>query len=488
MSSYVPLQGGAYSNRSLFAAAQTCINLLPEVVPPNEGEPAPAVHQPTPGLRALGVYGTQPWRCMYRATTGQVYGVVGASVIQFGPNTTVIPLGVLPSATGRASMADNGVDLVVVDGSARGFHVVLASGAFSEILDPAFYGADVVACLDGFFVLNRPGTNQFYLSNNVAVAFNPLNIAAKTAKDRLISLAVVERELWLLGERVTEVWQTSGAPDFPLQVMSGGIEHGCAAAFSLAQPNAALFWLSQDRDGRATVMQGSRYQAARVSNHALEARWQGSGRLDDAVGWSYQIGGHPVYVLTFPSSDQTWCYDLSTGVWHQWSSSSAADPAANAGGVSAAPGLGGDAGLHRHRGTCQANAFGANLVGDWADGTLYALEAAALTDNGLPIRRVRAFPHIVEDADRVFHHRFVADMQTGLAAGPAPLSLRWSDDAGATWGQPVTADMGSAGAAATSLQFRRLGLARNRVYELSWDAPVPAVLAGAWIETSAARS
>ena len=52
----------------------------------------------------------------------------------------------------------------------------------------------------------------------------------------------------------------------------------------------------------------------------------------------------------------------------------------------------------------------------------------------------------------------------------------------------MTLGLGLAGAASTSLQFRRLGMARSRVFELAWDADIQTSLAGAWIETGVSRT
>lgn len=463
----VPLNGGAYQARSLTAAAQRCINLIPEAMPQNEGEPSALSHYPTPGLVLKGFYGSAGWRGIYRATNGTVFGVTGTAVFIVNADYTVTSIGTIATTSGPVSMADNGTDLMLVDGSPAGYTVLLATNAFSAIVDDAFYGADRVDVIDGFFVFNRPGTNQFYLSDNIATTFDSLYIAAKASLDRLVSLTVTSRQVWLFGEFRTEIYTDSGASDFPLQAISGGIEHGCAATHSVMRSDGLVFWLSRGKDGQGIVLQGSGYEAKRISTHALEARFQAYTRLDDAVGWVYQLGGHTVYVLSFPTGGESWGFDLATGLWHQWMS-----------------------GAGRHRGICHVAAFGANLVGDYETSNLYALDFGTFTDNGAPIQRIRAFPHLVAGGKRMFYTDFTADMQCGTApAGLTPLlQLRWSDDRGATFGQPLFQSMGTNGATLTSMQFRRLGMARDRVFELSWDAPVATVLQGAWIETKGANT
>ncbi len=67
--------------------------------------------------------------------------------------------------------------------------------------------------------------------------------------------------------------------------------------------------------------------------------------------------------------------------------------------------------------------------------------------------------------------------------GPPPpmVTLRWSDTRGQSWEGALRQTMGATGQFYTSVQFPRLGLARDRVYELSWSARAKTALQGAWI-------
>lgn len=71
-----------------------------------------------------------------------------------------------------------------------------------------------------------------------------------------------------------------------------------------------------------------------------------------------------------------------------------------------------------------------------------------------------------------------------LITVPASLnavSLRWSDDAGCTWSNQIVQSIGDMGEYDCNVQFRRLGLARNRVFELSYATHDPIPLTGAWV-------
>jgi hypothetical protein len=371
-------------------------------------------------------------------------------------------------------MDDNATTLVLVDGTTAGYTVDLAAGTTTAINDPAFYGADRVSYIDTYMIFNKPGTPQFYSSDSNSITFDPLWFANKVAySDYLVTLAVAHREIWLLGQTTSEVWIDAGATQFPFQAMQGVfIDYGCAAKSSVAKTDNALFWLARDKTGQGIVMRGASYEAKRISTHAIETAISGYGAISDAIGYCYQQQGHVFYVLTFPTADKTWAFDIATGQWHEraW--------------------LDGDGVEHRHRSNCHAFAYGANVVGDWQNGNLYALDLNTYTDNGAPIKRVRGFPHMLADGRRVIYRQFIADMQVGTttAPGTAIVSLRWSDDRGASWSNLIQGSLGATGEYLTSIQFQRLGMARDRVFEVAWSEPIPTALNGAFIDSKVAAT
>ena len=478
----VALAGGAYTARSLIADCQRQTNLYGEENP--EGAASKMTLYPTPGLRLLATPPTpSPARGAYRASNNQLYVAVGNALYVVSPAWVFTLLGQIAGGlTTPVSMADNGTTLIAVDGTSAGYTVVLATNAFGTISQDAFYGGDRVDFIDGFFVLNKPGTGEFYCSDANAITFNPLYFATKIGyADLLATIAVLHREIWLLGQTTTEVFVNSGAATFPFEIMNGAfIQHGCAAKYSIATAGDALFWVSQDQQGQGVVLRGSGYQASRISTHAIETAIARYPTIADAVGFTYQQEGHQFYVLSFPIADRTWCYDLVTSEWHErtW---------VDVNGIE-----------HRHRANCAAFAYGVNVCGDWESGNLYALDLNTYTDNGAPILRRRGFPHMVRDGKRVVYTQFLADMEVGTAPGlvasgqpsgggssfqPSPdLYLRWSDDRGASWSNPVSTSFGATGDFLNSLQFQRLGMARDRVFELFWSSPIRTSLQGAWID------
>lgn len=480
----IPLIAGAYQSRSVIAEAQRCLNLYAEGNPKDAEQPY--TYYPTPGLRRVATAPTiGPFRGLYWTTNstvfgvakgpnavGALYGVVANKLYLISPGWVFTELGTLFTFVDQVYMIDNGISLVVTDGSDVIYTVNLATNVFSilNFIDGVLQ-TDRVDFIDTFLVFNHTNTREFYSSlSNIIAPFDPTYVAQKTAfPDNLISLCVVNRQIWLLGALTSEVWYDTGGQDFPFAIVPGiFVPYGTCAENSVARHGDMLFWLSQDKDGNREVVLGQNYQAKRISTHAIETQINKYSVVSDAIGMCYQQEGHPFYLLTFPTADKTWVFDVSSGLWHEraWIDLNGQE--------------------HRHRANCMVMAYGRVVCGDWENGKLYQLDLDVYTDDGLPITRRRSFPHIVKDGDRVSYAQFIADMEAGGVLGdPADspsVSLRWSDDRGRTFGNALEQTLGTQGNYIGQASWNRLGMARDRVFELSWSFPGKTALNGAWVD------
>lgn len=431
-----------------------------------------------------------PIRQIYTASNGNFYVVVGPNVYVVSTAYIWTLLGTLTTSTGYVSIKDNTLVCVIVDGSANGFAINLADNTYGQISSVNFFGGSRVDYLDTYLIFNVPGTNQFYFTlSNVTYAmliagtgFDPEDIAAKTGgNDIIIGIAVMHRELWLIGGGVqsggtSEVWFDAGAADFAFQAMPGAfVEHGCTAVGSIAKYDLALYWLGQDAAGNSIVVEGAQYRAQKISTHPIEREIATYPNKTDAIGFTYLQEGHVFYVLVFPSANMTWVYDISEKQWHRrcWSD--------------------GDGGLNRWRANCFSPFNNQLIVGDFENGNLYGLNLDIYLDNGDPIVRIRSFPHVVNENKRLSHRNLIAAMEVGDLMDTSTddqqmVSLRWSDDAGRSYGNAIEQSLGNTGQYQTSVQWNRLGMARDRVYELSWSAPVKTSLQGVYLDVLQSKS
>jgi hypothetical protein len=462
----VQLLGGTYQARSVIASAQRCVNLVPEI---NQGDAeTPVTHYLRAGLKQQGLPPSPGLgRGLYRATNGELFAVVGTGVYFVDSLGNFTLLGNLASLTSICSMTDDSSTVVLVDGSPVGYTIALAGHAFAPIADVQFLGADKVGFLDTFVLSNVPATQEFQSTHSNGLVWDPLYFASKTAfSDGLITLAVVHREIWLIGSLTTEVWFNAGNPTFPFAILPGVFfEHGCAATYSVATHDQYVFWLDQDKDGARFVVMGEPYKVTRISTYAIEEALRKYSKVSDGIGFVVKLGGHIFYYLTFPSVDATWVYDKQTELWHEetWTDNNGRE--------------------HRSRLSAAAFAYGLNWGQDWETGALYQIDPDTFTDNGVAIVRRRGFPHILSNGNRVSYASFRADMQAGEASlGDSIVFLRWSDDRGRTWGNALDQSLGQTGEYLVQPQWRRLGAARDRVFELFWDCPQLTALNGAWID------
>lgn len=338
--------------------------------------------------------------------------------------------------------------------------------------DGAFEGGGTVDIVDNYFVYSKPGTQLWASSNLLSPLTNPLSYGTKDgAPDDLVSLIVDHREVYLLGEKSSEVWVDVGAFPFPFQRIPGtSTQHGIAAKNSMARVGNSFAYVSRNDRGQAMIVQMNGYVPTRISTHAVENTLVNQ-PITDAVAWTYQLEGHECYVVTFPSLELTWVYDTTTGMWHKWLYTNNKNQ------------------YQRHRGNCCAVFQGKVLVGDYENGQIYELDPENYTDNGQPIRRLRRCPHIVTDLQRQFFEEFQIQFQPGvglqLGQGQDPQAmLRWSSDGGSTWSNEYWVSIGRTGRYTNRAIWRRLGWSRDRIFEVVVTDPVKAVIISANLKAS----
>jgi hypothetical protein len=506
-----PILGSAYVARSINAADNRMVNLFPEIIP--EGGKEPAFLNRAPGLTLLSTVGTGPIRGLW-TFNGVGYVVSGLSLYSISSSYVATFLGTV-SGTGPVSMADNGTQLFIACGGPSYIYNSLTN-VFVQITDPDFPGALTVGYLDGYFVFIQPNTQKLWVTALLeGTSVDPLDFAsAEGSPDNLVSMIVDHREVWLYGTNSVEVWYDAGNADFPLQRIQGAYnEIGCAATFSVAKLDNGLFWLGADARGQGIVYRANGYTGQRISTHAIEYAIAQYPIISDAVAYTYQQEGHAFYVLTFPSANATWVYDVSTQAWHE--------RAAFSNGL-----------FLRHRSNCQMAFNSEIVVGDFENGNLYAFDLDVYADNGSAqkwLRSWRALPSGQNNLTRTAHHSLQLDCQSGVGvnnsggtdptylltedglyltteggdylvsvAEGAPtvgsdpqVMLRWSDDGGHTWSNEHWATLGKIGVYQQRVFWRRLGMTlklRDRVYELSGTDPVKIAIMGAELHASGTSS
>ena len=176
----------------------------------------------------------------------------------------------------------------------------------------------------------------------------------------------------------------------------------------------------------------------------------------------YQHEGHEFYVLTFPSAKATWVYDSKEKAWHQRAHTiEGTFP-------------------NRERYNCHVFAFGKHLLGDFANGTIYELDAALGTIDGTRIERERTSPYITNEEQSLRISFLHLDMEVGTGDpnnDDTSIWLSYSKTGGRTYKNEIEKSIGDTGES-TRVLWRKLGWARGWIFKVRTWSPNRVILKG----------
>jgi len=328
----------------------------------------------------------------------------------------------------------------------------------TAIADADFPTCSYVEWVDNYFVVAESNSDKFYISAlDDATDWTATDFAsAEKRADNLVRPIWFRGDLLLIGEQTSELYYNSGNADFPWDPFPNAVfEFGTNAPASAAIAGNALFVLAQTREGGYQVMKASTQTPTPISNRDLEWQIEAMSAKTDAFGFCYQQSGHTFYMLTFPSARITYCYDDTTGLWHERQNKTA--------------------GRHRAGGHVFFN--GKHLVGDYANANFYELSTSTYMDDEDVIERIRQTPIVHKDRKLVSYHAVELELESGVGLttgqGSNPqVMMSWSDDRGATWSTELWASMGKIGEYNTRARWHQLGSARERQFRFKWTDPV----------------
>jgi hypothetical protein len=475
--------GSTYTLDSVPADCQRCVNLYLEVNESGNGKnrlPARMVY--TPGSRLNETVGNGPIRGQWVTEKRDRYFVVSGGTLyeKYSDGTATASRGSLSASSGTVYMQDNGTQLMIVEPGVAGWIFTLATNTLAQITDADFPTPGHLTYQDGYFIVAKYNDNDVYISSLYdGTTWDALDFGTKEGKpDNVKAIISDHRELLVLGDNSGEVWFNSGDTDFPLTRRADVfLEHGIADLGTLQQFDNSVVFGHRSRDGACQIVRAVGGGTERISTHAIEQLIETWGGFGSCSSHTYQWKGHWFYVLNFTLG--TIQYNAATKLWNERSYT----PTDGTGET-------------RIRANNHVYFGGKHLVGDWENGKIYELAADYYYDNGAPITRRRRAPHISNDNKRLKFNSFELSAEVGVGLDGATstqgydpqVMLRWSNDQGRTWSNEHWRSLGRIGAYGTRARWTRLGMARDRVYEVIITDPVKVNLLGAYMEVEALRN
>ena len=227
------------------------------------------------------------------------------------------------------------------------------------------------------------------------------------------------------------------------------IEKGIASVACASKLDNTLFWLSND----GYVYRGYGYNPLRISTHAIE---QGISEevLSDALSFAYEDTGHGYFILTFVTG-KTWCYDVSSSLWHRRKSY----------------------GLTRWRANNYIRVYDKHFVGDYAKGIVWELRRDLFSEGTDPLVSERITQYFHANENYIYTSELEITLNTGdvdqNGQGSDPMfEMRYSDDGGRNWTNWKQRSLGKIGQYNKRVRFHGLGRFRSRLFHFRISDPV----------------
>jgi len=472
----IPLNGQSYEGMSIDANFQRTVNWYPESDP--TGKDSIPLY-PTPGLINFTTAGSGPVRACI-VLSDLVYVISSDGFYSVTTAGSVTNIGTITTTSGRVEMAHNGDEIIIVDGT-QGAHYKLSTTTFTADLNSVDADfpkvATTISFLDTYFIVNDPANTNgasvpgaFFISgiyDGLTWAALDYDVAERSW-DQIEAIRTANGQLWLIGEDSSEVWWHSGNADFPFErIPSAVIEYGTSAGHTVSEADNTLVFLSSSDRGAGQILQTQGHGTPRkISHDGLDDKLHNY-TLGDSFSFVFQWKGHTFCVFTFPTSNKTWVYDLSTGLWFQWST---------------------DGDDSRHISNSYIYFNNKHYVGSRVDGTIYELSDVTYDDDGTAITRLRQSPHLHFQGKVGWIRAIEAILEQGVANGAVAdpqMMLQWSKDRGHTWNsEQWRSVLGSTGEYSKASTWRRIGRTEDIIFRFKMTDAVKGVLIGAYMDVS----
>ena len=456
----IPLFGLSQNGKSRSVTSQGHVNLYAEII--SDAEKSRVVYYNTPGLTLFTSFGDTPVRGWIVAGD-YLYAVHRGTFWQVDNAGTKVNLGSLATTSGRVSMSYSGTQIVITDGTSM-YCLTISGSVFVTVGSALFANPLSVTFQDGYFIVTF-GNGVYQISGLYdGVTYSALDFAsAESNPDGIVRVTADHGELVLLGENTIEYASNTGGQLFPYETLKGATsEFGLAAKWSVVKYNDSLCGLFKNRMGQVQVMVMVGHSLREISTPEVSSIINGYASVSDATGYAYLLGGHPMYVINFPSALKTFLYDSLTNMWSTLESGL----------------LGG-----RHLGELHIDYLNKPRLADYANGNIYNLDATVYDDNGAsrPVEIISR--HVFQRGERITisELQVMFEAGVGLATGQGSnpqVSLQVSRDGGFTYGNEMWRSIGAIGSYLARSVWHRLGMAEDWIFKLRVTDPVKVVITG----------
>ena len=376
-----------------------------------------------------------------------MYAVLGNRVIRVTKALTSSIVGALDTSTGSVFISENqNSQIGIVDGQKL---YVYNYSDFTFQIPVIDFRPLFIDYQDTYLIATGDDANWHLSDSNDALTWDPLRRnSMQTQADTIQAAVRLNRQLWVIGEKVTELWHNQGRPLFPYaRDNSLAIGYGCVSRDTIDEAFGILVWLAKNDNSNASIVVTTGGPPQEISTDGLDFKLGNLNNPDKSFGFLFQEDGHVYYQLTFydPDDNFSLLYDFSAKLFYN-----VTDECLN------------------HHIAKKVKLFGNKLlfISD-KDSNIYQMDSQITTYDGHEIPRIRICPPIRFPSD----DRFIVDnvklqLEQGINEDAGRVDLSVSRDGGYNYGNILTKSMNTLANRRGQFRYWRLGSANDFTVQL----------------------
>jgi len=374
--------------------------------------------------------------------------VFNESLYALSSDLSYIRVGQLDTSNGSVEMAENANSQIgIVDGLNLYVYNYVDNSFLKKTESELGFRPVSITEQDSYLIIAADDSNQFFVSEVNDAFTYPITQMGEIGGDRIVAVQAHERQLFVFGQRHTELWRDAGLQIMPyVQEQTMGISYGCLQKDTIAAAFGLVVWLGASDESNAVLLysDGSQPKEFPVSD-GIDFKINQLTDPSNSSAFLFQADGHTFYQITFETDNLTLVFDFKNQKFFYAT----------------------DENLNNHIAKKAIHFSGNNyFIAFGNDPNLYRLSSTLYTYNGATIPRIRITkPHRRSDHKFFKINELEVMAATGYTAEPLRIQMATSKDGGVTFGNYVSCDTGPLGALVRLLRWFQLGYAYDWVFQ-----------------------
>lgn len=404
-------------------------------------------------------------RALYISTRlNEMIAVFGNVVYVITDFLGVRKIGTLDSTAGPVHITENFNQEIAIEDGNKIYIYNYGNSTFSK---PTIDFVPVYIDFQDSYFIATANNGKWYLSDpNNGLIWSPLqNQSLQTKADILQAAKVLDRQLWIMGEKVSELWQDQGLQLFPyVRQNSIAIDYGVLSRETIAEGFGMLVWLAKNEKSNPALVVTTGGKPQKFSTEGLDFKLAELKNPEDSQGFLFQQDGHIFYQICFPSDNFSIVYDFNTQMFY-----TVTDECRN---------------YHIAK---QVVLFNNKLYFiSFNDSKIYEMSTDLTTYDGKEIPRIRVTKHYrLLNNETFIVNRLNVQMEQGANDTVSKVDLSISKDDGVTFGNIVTKLLNPPGVRRGQIDFWRMGQSDSFTFQFRFWGKDRFVVTGATMDVYA---